>query len=169
MYSFKCVIAGDGNVGKTSFVYKHMLNRIPLDHTPTVGVEIHPIVFNTTKGQIRFNIWDCAGMEEFKGLYEGHYLQADCAIIMFDVTDSDTYKHVSNWYTDLFRICPRIPYVLVGNKCDLKFRVVNQVEFHREEQIAYYDISTKSKFDFEKPFVALARQLLGDDTLALIN
>lgn len=59
----------------------------------TLGVEVHPIMFHTTRGLIRFNVWDTAGQEKFGGLRDGYYIQGNCAIIMFDVTARVTYKN----------------------------------------------------------------------------
>jgi GTP-binding nuclear protein Ran len=44
------------------------------------------MAFMTDRGQIRFEMWDTAGLERFGGDREGHYTGADCGIIMFDVT-----------------------------------------------------------------------------------
>ena len=92
---------------------------------------------------------------------DGYYIQADCAIIMFDVTSRISYKSVPNWHRDLVRVCENIPIVLVGNKVDVKDRKVKakQINFHRKKNLAYYDISAKSNYNFDKPFLYLARKL----------
>ncbi len=90
-------------------------------------------------------------------------IQATCGIIMFDVTSRITYKNVPNWHRDLTRVCENIPIVLVGNKCDIKDRKVKakHITFHRKKNLQYYDISAKSNYNFEKPFLWLARKLSG--------
>jgi hypothetical protein len=82
---------------------------------------------------------------------------------MFDVTSRITYKNVPNWHRDLVRVCEAIPIVLVGNKVDVKERKVKakQITFHRKKNLQYYDISAKSNYNFEKPFLWLARKLVG--------
>lgn len=93
-------------------------------------------------------------------------IQADCAIIMFDVTSRITYNHVPNWHRDLVRVCENIPMVLVGNKVDVKDRKVKakQIVFHRRKNLQYVDISAKNNYNFEKPFLLLARLLSGYDS-----
>ena len=81
-----------------------------------------PAVFHTNTGPIKFNVWDTAGQEKFGGLRDGYYIQAQCAIIMFDVTSRVTYKNVPNWHRDLVQVCENIPIVLCGNKVDIKDR-----------------------------------------------
>ena len=90
-----------------------------------------------------------------------------CAIIMFDVTARVTYKNVPNWHRDLVRVCQSIPMVLCGNKVDMKDRKVKpkQIHFHRKKNLQYYDISAKSNYNFEKPFLWLARKLSGQPNL----
>jgi GTP-binding nuclear protein Ran len=164
---FKLVLVGDGGVGKTTFVKRHISGEFEKKYVATVGAEVHPMEFTTTRGKILFNVWDTAGQERFSGLRDGYYIQAHCGIIMFDVTSRITYKNVPNWHRDLTRVCENIPLVLVGNKCDINDRKVKakQITFHRKKNLQYYDISAKSNYNFEKPFIWLARKLAGDPKL----
>lgn len=142
-------------------------------------------------------MWDTAGQEKFGGLRDGYYINGKCGIIMFDVTSRITYKNVPNWhrkcsvllvtgktkfssekdYThftaflgDLVRVCENIPIVLTGNKVDVKERKVKAktITFHRKKNLQYYDISAKSNYNFEKPFLWLARKLVGNPTLEFV-
>ncbi|RLN98699.1 hypothetical protein BBJ28_00018741, partial [Nothophytophthora sp. Chile5] len=106
---FKLILVGDGGVGKTTFVKRHLTGEFEKKYigmltmravlyciTATLGVEVHPLTFHTNFGPIRFNCWDTAGQEKFGGLRDGYYIQGQCAIIMFDVTSRITYKNVPN-------------------------------------------------------------------------
>ena len=61
------------------------------------------------------------------------------------------------------RVCENIPIVLCGNKVDVKNRQVKpkQVTFHRKKNLQYHEISAKSNYNYEKPFLYLARKLVG--------
>lgn len=189
--TFKCVLVGDGGTGKTTFVKRHMTGEFEKKYVATLGVEVHPLVFHTNRGAIRFNVWvsfvgcnrhkksfttyvshfqDTAGQEKFGGLRDGYYIQGQCAIVMFDVTSRITYKNVPNWHRDLVRVCENIPIVLCGNKVDIKDRKVKakSIVFHRKKNLQYYDISAKSNYNFEKPFLWLARKLVGDPNLEFV-
>merc|ERR1711920_574616 len=76
-----------------------------------------------------------------------------CAIIMFDVTSRITYKNVPNWHRDIVRVCENIPIVLVGNKVDVKDR----------------QVKAKSIYNFEKPFLWLARRLTNQGNLQFVG
>jgi GTP-binding nuclear protein Ran len=168
---FKLVLVGDGGVGKTTFVKRHLTGEFEKKYIATQGVEVSSLVFYTNYGPIKFNIWDTAGQEKLGGLREGYYIGADCAIIMFDVTSRITYKNVPKWYKDLTRICENIPMVLVGNKVDAKDRKVKarQITFHRKRNLQYYDVSAKSNYQFEKPFLFLMKRLSNDVNLDLVE
>jgi len=164
---FKLVLVGDGGVGKTTFVKRHLTGEFEKKYNATVGVEVHPLQFQTNRGLIVYNVWDTAGQEKFGGLRDGYYIGGQCAIIMFDVTSRITYKNVPNWHKDLIRVCENIPIVLCGNKVDVKDRKVKakSITFHRKNNMQYYDISARSNYNFEKPFLWLARKLAGDANL----
>ena len=58
---FKLVLVGDGGVGKTTFVKRHLTGEFEKKYIATLGVEVHPMPFHTSKGLILFNVWDTAG------------------------------------------------------------------------------------------------------------
>ncbi|KAG1466961.1 hypothetical protein G6F56_004597 [Rhizopus delemar] len=168
--TFKLVLVGDGGTGKTTFVKRHLTGEFEKKYVATLGVEVHPLQFHTNFGNIVFNTWDTAGQEKFGGLRDGYYIGGQCAVIMFDVTSRITYKNVPNWHRDLVRVCENIPIVLCGNKVDIKERKVKAktITFHRKKNLQYYDISAKSNYNFEKPFLWLARKLIGNPNLDFV-
>jgi len=168
--TFKLVLVGDGGTGKTTFVKRHLTGEFEKKYIATLGVEVHPLSFFTNFGNIIFNVWDTAGQEKFGGLRDGYYIQGQCGIIMFDVTSRITYKNVPNWHRDLERVCENIPIVLCGNKVDVKERKVKTgaVTFHRKKSLQYFEISAKSNYNFEKPFLWLARKLVGNPNLDFV-
>ncbi|TVY83350.1 GTP-binding nuclear protein GSP1/Ran [Lachnellula suecica] len=174
--TFKLVLVGDGGTGKTTFVKRHLTGEFEKKYIATLGVEVHPLGFSTLRpilqnlGNIQFDVWDTAGQEKFGGLRDGYYINGQCGIIMFDVTSRITYKNVPNWHRDLVRVCENIPIVLTGNKVDVKERKVKAktITFHRKKNLQYYDISAKSNYNFEKPFLWLARKLVGNAQLDFV-
>ncbi|KAF4222543.1 hypothetical protein CNMCM6805_002188 [Aspergillus fumigatiaffinis] len=157
-------------VSKTTFVKRHLTGEFEKKYIATLGVEVHPLTFTTNLGTIQFDVWDTAGQEKFGGLRDGYYINGQCGIIMFDVTSRITYKNVPNWHRDLVRVCENIPIVLCGNKVDVKERKVKAktITFHRKKNLQYYDISAKSNYNFEKPFLWLARKLVGNAALDFV-
>jgi len=169
---FKLILVGDGGVGKTTFVKRHRTGEFEKKYVPTMGVEVHPLPFSTNLGPVVFNCWDTAGQEKFGGLRDGYYIGGQAAIVMFDVTSRVTYKSVPHWYKDIIRVCEvKIPVVLCGNKVDCKDRKVKpkDIHFHRKKNLQYYDISAKSNYNFEKPFLYIASMLTGNKHICFVE
>ena len=165
---WKLLLVGDGAVGKTTFVGRHTTGEFEKKYIPTLGVSVKPLDFHTNYGRLVFSTWDTAGQEKFGYLREGYYIGGEAAIIMFDVTARVTYRNVPTWFKDLTRICTeQIPIVLVGNKVDCKDRAVKpkDIVFHRRKGLQYYDISAKSNFNYEKPFLYLLKAKTGKKDL----
>jgi len=164
---YKLLLVGDSGVGKTTFVKKHLTGEFKDRHIPTQGVEVSSIIFSTNYGLIKFNIWDIAGLETLRGLKEGYYIGADCAIIMLDVTSGRSAKSVPRWYKDVRRMCDRIPVIVVGNKVEERNRKfkARHVTYMRKNGLQYYDYSNKTGYQFEKPFCFLMRRLVNDAKL----
>jgi len=169
--TWKLLLVGDGATGKTTFVKRHTTGEFEKKYIATVGVEVRPLPFHTNYGPIIFNVWDTAGQEKFGGLRDGYYIAGQCAIVMFDVTNRMTYKNVPNWHRDIVRVCENIPIVICGNKVDIKDRKVKakNITFHRKKNLQYYDISARSNYNFEKPFLYLARKLVGNQNLSFVE
>ena len=66
-----------------------------------MGVEVHPLLFHTTRGPVLFDVWDTAGQEKLGGLRDGYFINAQGALVMFDVTSRMTYKNCPNWLRDV--------------------------------------------------------------------
>jgi len=166
MSEFKLVLVGDRGVGKHTWI-QNLAARPGIVFLGTcIDGEIHFVVVWTNRGPIKFNIWIPVHLRE------SDYIQAKCAILMFDVTSRITYKNVPNWHRDLTRVCENIPIVLVGNKVDVDDRKVqaNQITFHRKKNLQYYDISAESNdIHSEAPFLWLVRKLSGDNALQIVN
>jgi len=167
---FKLVLVGDGGVGKTTLVKRHLTGEFEKKYIPTLGVEVN-LKFSTNCGPLTFNVWDTGGSEKFGGLRDGYYIQGQSALIMFDDTSRITYKNVPNWHRDIVRICENIPTVLVGNKVDVRDRQVKAktIQFHRKRNLQYYDLSARSNYNFEKPFLWLARRLTNQGNLQFVS
>ena len=71
--TFKLVLVGDGGIGKTTFVKRHLTGEFEKKYIATLGVGVHPLVFHTNQGAICFNVWDTAGQENFGHLRDEFY------------------------------------------------------------------------------------------------
>ncbi|CAM6007358.1 unnamed protein product [Sphagnum balticum] len=137
---------------------------------PTTAVEVHTLHFLTNSGRrIQFDCWHTnSGQESPRGLRDGYFIGAHCAMIIIDLNARLTDKYLRKLYHDLLKVCEDIPVVLCGiNNMDMNNREVKvkQVTFQRGRPLPYYEISAESNYNFEKPFRYLARELVGDANL----
>jgi GTP-binding nuclear protein Ran len=170
--NFKCVLIGDGGVGKTTFITRHKEGVFLKRYKYTVCVDIQSLNFNTSEGEIIFDVWDCAGQEKYGGLRDGYYIQADCAIIMFDLTSINSMKSSLEWYRDFHRVCPNTPVVLVGNKYDIndkKITLSDDTKFPDNPNLTYFNVSTKTGYNIDSPFECLARKLTKNENLRVFR
>lgn len=164
---------GPSGVGKTAFVHRHLTGEFIKPYMATIGAEVHPLVFHTSKGPVRFNIFDCAGQAVLLGNGNEWWNHADCAIVMSDY-DKSTLEQIPYW---MGKIPVGVPKVLCYNMLDLK----NQVERRRQsvfretaaryraENVEQFMISVKSCQNIEAPLLHLARALLQDPELQFIE
>lgn len=171
--SYKIVLVGDGGVGKSTFIKRHRTGEFEKKYIPTQGVDVTPLTFSTNYGTIIFKVWDCAGQEKFGGLRDGYYTGADAAICMFDVTSNLTFKNMQQWIRDIRRTNMAVPIVTCGNKCDLQDSRKVQSNIIRTDLVnngfKYFDISARSNYNFDKPWVELAKQITGKADLVFVE
>jgi len=161
--TFKILLIGNGGVGKTCYIQRFKTGNFQKKYIPTTGAEVYTLRLETTAGPVELNVWDTAGQEKLGSLREGYYIGADAAILMFDLKSHLSYSKIPNWARDLFRVTSTtLPFVLVGNKSDAKERAVKpgSISFHRKYFMDYYDISAKTNFQYEKPFISILKKLL---------
>ncbi|XP_028396641.1 GTP-binding nuclear protein Ran-like [Dendronephthya gigantea] len=167
----KLVLIGDEKTGKTQLCRQLTKQGFENNYVATIGAEVHPLVFNTNRGVVQFNVWDTPGQERFGGLRDGYFIGAACGIIMFDVTSTLSYENACKLHRDLTWIYDNIPIVMCGNKHDLKDRKVKakNITLLRKKKLKYYGISTKSKYNIERPFLWLSQKLTGDPSLQFLE
>lgn len=164
----KIILVGDCGVGKTVFINRHRTGNFQDEYIPTKNTHVSSLTFSTSAGNVVFNIWDISGQDKRTSQ---DYIGAKGAIIMFDTTSKNSYNNISAWYENVNKLCPNIPVIICGNKVDLKERTVlpRHIIFNQDKNIQYYDISAKSNFNFEKPFLHLIRRFYGKNTYLVEN
>lgn len=158
MMNFKVCLIGDGNVGKTTLVKRLTQGDFVQEYIPTLGCDVTPLKYNN----VCFNIWDCSGNEN-RGLGDGYFVQSHAAIIMFDLTSINSFRNVKKWITSFTRVNGPVPIVICGTKCDLVRKVSNEdirALLNNCKRAKYFDISSKTNYNFVNPFNELVKSLL---------
>ena len=143
----KVVFVGDAGVGKTSIIYKYLRNNTPV--SPTVAGNSMPIEVQLENGNVvKLNVWDTSGSENYQCLVPMFARTSQVAIIVFDVTEEETFDNVEEWlkYLNTNSNTPNI--FLVGNKidCENSFPNCNSRadEYASEKKLTLFFTSAKN-------------------------
>jgi len=90
-----------------------------------------------------------------------------CALIFFDITSSSSLDNVSKWDAHLSTL--PIPRVICGNKCDSKEPWVQCTYDLENPDVQYFSVVALANYNFEKPFLWLARHLVGNQDLVFVE
>ena len=131
----------------------------------SIGVDFKLKNIEIEGKKIKLQIWDTAGEERFRTITTSYYKGAHAILIVFDITEKDSFDHVKNWVADIDKFAKQgVLRILVGNKCDLeKQRNVSKEEANELAEklgIKYIETSAKDTINIETLFVDTAKYLL---------
>merc|ERR1712137_18337 len=161
--SFKIVLLGEGCVGKTSIVLRYCENQFNENHITTIQASFLRKALNISSQRVNLAIWDTAGQERFHALGPIYYRDANGALLVYDVTDRDSFLKVKMWVKELRKMLGKeITLVIAGNKVDLN-RVVplDEAEAYAASVGAkHFSTSAKLNQGVEELFLDMAKRML---------
>ncbi|KAH9837321.1 GTP-binding protein RAB5 [Rhodofomes roseus] len=162
---FKLVLLGESAVGKSSLVLRFVKDQFDDYRESTIGAAfLTQTVTLEDQTTVKFEIWDTAGQERYKSLAPMYYRNANCAVVVYDITQSASLEKARSWIRELQRQAdPSIIIALCGNKADLSARrQVSQEEAKKyadEEGLMWGETSAKSGEGVQEIFAAIAKKL----------
>ena len=165
-FLIKLVVIGDSGVGKTNFIFKFTEGKFSPIHVATVGFDHKSKIINlsNTKKKVKLQIWDTAGQERYMSVNRNIFHKVQGIILMYDITDRDTYENISKWLELIRQNVPNKPMILVGNKLDLanEKRIVSKEEAEKiaeDNHIESFEGSGYSGENVDKIFSAIAEKV----------
>ncbi|KAL5533751.1 YPT5 [Sanghuangporus baumii] len=164
-YQFKLVLLGESAVGKSSLVLRFVKDQFDDYRESTIGAAFLTQTVPLEDGStVKFEIWDTAGQERYKSLAPMYYRNANCAVVVYDITQPASLEKARTWIRELQRQAdPSIVIALCGNKTDLEERrQVSQEEAKKyadEEGLMWGETSAKTGQGVQEIFIELAKKL----------
>jgi Ras-related protein Rab-8A len=163
--TFKILTIGESGVGKTCIAQRFVKDKFNKNHLATIGVDYFDKKLHINNKDIRLKIWDTAGQERFKTLTAQYYKGADGILLVYDVTDEESYEKIRDWMGQITLNTKKddIGLVLLGNKCDIQQRKVTKGmgdKLGEELKIKYFETSALSGQGINESFEELARIIM---------
>ena len=165
--SLKVVFLGDTAVGKSCLAVRFVKNEYFEFQEPTIGAAFLGKTINVNDKRYKFEIWDTAGQERYRSLAPMYYRGAKAAVIVYDITDEDTFKGAKTWVSEIQKKSENCLILLVGNKVDLTMN--RKVDIHMVKDyveinnIIYMESSAKTGLNVDKIFTTIAENIPEDN------
>jgi small GTP-binding protein len=169
-YLFKCIVVGDGGVGKTALTLRFSKGFFTEDYKMTIGVDFHvkTIKVETEEEPLKakLQIWDTGGQERFASVRHMYYRGSLGALLIFDLTSTASFEHLPQWIEEVrANVNSDIPLLLVGNKSDLEDQREVTLEdinsFSDKFNLYYMETSAKTGEGVGDCFYVLACLMIG--------
>ncbi|CAG9317419.1 unnamed protein product [Blepharisma stoltei] len=165
-YLFKLLLIGDSSVGKSSLLLRFSENSYTESFVSTIGVDFKIKTVEHEGKIIKMQIWDTAGQEKFRTITSSYYRGAHGIIIVYDITDRESFTNVNNWLGEIQRYASdSVNRLLIGNKCDLEEK--RAVSYEEGKQFAdglgipFIETSAKTSQNVEQSFLRMASEIKG--------
>lgn len=173
-FTFKILTIGESGVGKTCILKRFVDNQFITNHLATIGIDFKTKIINVKNQPVNLKIWDTAGQERFRNITNQYYKGADGIILVFDVTDYNSFEKINQWMTQINTNTEinNLGFVLLGNKVDMDQRVITTEmagKLAKQLGIKYFETSASTGLNINESFEYLADDINNKKNLNIGN
>ncbi|RDX41020.1 GTP-binding protein ypt1 [Lentinus brumalis] len=166
-YLFKLLLIGDSGVGKSCLLLRFAEDAFTDSYLSTIGVDFKIRTIELDGRTVKLQIWDTAGQERFRTIAAAYYRGAHGIIMVYDVTDAETFSNVKGWMQEIERYASEtVKKLIIGNKSDLVEKKVVEYsvakEFADSLSIPFIETSAKNSTNVEEAFTMMAKTVKDD-------
>lgn len=168
----KSIIIGDSGVGKSSLLYRFTDQDWNPHYIATIGVDFKVLTFERNAKVVKLQLWDTAGQERFRTITHSYYRGAHGIMLVFDVTNMESFEHVHSWMADVRKFgIEGCPLVLVGNKADCASKRVVSREMGemlaQQLNCKYFETSARENTAVDEAFNFIVDQCVAKRDLVI--
>jgi len=165
-FTFKIILLGDNNAGKEYITENYCYNVFNPSERLTIGVDFHVKTIELHDRRVKMQIWDVGRENRFRFLLPTYCLGANGAMLLYDITNSNSLDHLAEYINIIRQKAGAIPIMLIGSKLHLKNK---KREVSREQGIliaenyqlsAFTEISSQIGQNVNQTFQTLAEIML---------
>lgn len=158
---FKVLLIGDSGTGKSCLLIRFVEDIFSDNYISTIGVDFKIKTIEIEGKTVKMQVWDTAGQERFRTITASYYRGSNGVIIVYDVTDRESFEHVDFWMKEVDRLAsPDVCRLLVGNKTDLTDkRAVTKEEgeaLAAKYGVAFLETSARDSQNVDQAFTKMA-------------
>jgi len=162
---FKLVLIGDTGVGKSCILLRFAEFTFTDSNISTIGVDFRFRTVKYDKKNVKLQIWDTAGQERFRTITSAYYRGADGIIMVYDVTNQESFKHINDWLIEVNRYSSEDTCkLLLGNKCEEGVEKVVSTEqaksYATSLKIPFMETSAKDGLNIDEAFMTMTADLM---------
>ena len=168
-YQFNFVIVGESGVGKSCIVLNFAEQKPRRQHQVTIACEFAARIMPVKGRDVKIQIWDTAGQENFRSITRSYYRSSVAAIVVYDITSKRSFEKIASWLDELRENAhTKISIVLVGNKSDLEDS--REVQFEEGLALArLHKIKFMETCAFELQTIEPLFKVLAEDVIGKID
>lgn len=163
-YLFKVLLIGDSGVGKSCILLRFADDTYTESHISTIGVDFKIKTLELDGKVIKLQIWDTAGQERFRTITSSYYRGAHGIIVVYDITNCDSFVNVKQWLHEIDRYgSENVDVLLVGNKSDMSHK--REVTYEQGQEFAdsirckFVETSAKNASNVDKVFLTICDEI----------